>query len=186
VNTLRAAIAAEPHQTLMATPTALEVGVHSGSQGWLKIRAEVGGAGEVSASLAAASPSGEQMLKGQLPALNAYLHSEQMSVAASVAERAGIAHGVVLHDAGGTALQAGAGSANSRDSSLLQGGANQGMEGQGSRSQSDAGSAVPLQASSSSDGQTRYDTHFERQAASDAALPLSAAESSGQWLNIRV
>jgi hypothetical protein len=186
VNTLRAAIAAEPHQTLMATPTALEVGVHSGSQGWLKIRAEVGGEGEVSASLAAASPSGEQMLKGQLPALNAYLHSEQMSVTASVAERSGIAHGLVTHDAGGTALQAGTGSTNSRESSLLQGGANQGMEGQGSRSQSDAGSAAPLQATSPSDGQTRYETSFERQVASDAALPSSAAESSGQWLNVRV
>ncbi len=186
VTTLRAAIATEPHQTLVATPTALEVGVHSGSQGWLKIRAEVAGEGEVSASLAAASPSGEQMLKGQLPALNAYLHSEQMSVIASVAERTGIAHGLVLHEAGGTALQAGAGSANSRDSSLLQGGANQGMEGHGNRSQNDAGSAVPLQATSPSDGQTRYETSFERQVASDAALPSSAAESNGQWLNVRV
>jgi hypothetical protein len=186
VNTLRAAIASEPHQTLVATPNALEVGVHSVTQGWLKIRAEVGSEGEVSASLAAASPSGEQMLKGQLPALNAYLHSEQMSVTASVAERMGIVHGVIPHDASGTGLGAGTGSPNSRDSSLLQGGANQSMEGQDSRPQSDLGSAVPLHVSSPGDVQTRYEIGPDLRLVNDAGLPAAAAESSGQWLNVRV
>ena len=186
-NTLRAAISSEPHQTLVATPTSLEVGVHSGSQGWLKIRAEVGGEGAVSASLAAASPSGEQMLKGQLPALNAYLHSEQMSVTASVAERTGIAHGLFTHEAGGATLQAGRGAASGQDASLLPSGTDQSATGQGSRSQSDAGSAGPLQVIRLSEGETRYGTGSDQRVVSDAApLPSTAADSSGQWLNVTV
>jgi len=184
---LHGTLSAEPHQTLEATPTSLEVGVHSGSQGWLKIRAEVGGEGEVSASLAAASPSGEQMLKGQLPALNAYLHSEQMSVTASVAERTGIAHGAVTPNAGGATLQAGTSSSSGQHASLLHGGANQGLADHGSRSQSDAGSAVSPQAASPSDGQTHDQATFDRRGANElAALSTTAAESSGQWLNVTV
>ncbi len=185
VNTLQAAIPPESHQTLVATPTSLEVGLHSGSQGWLKIRAEIGGGGEVSASLASSSPGGEQILKGQLPALNAYLHSEQMSVTASVAERTGIANGLVSHDAVGTALHAGTGSANGGDASLLPGGANQGMDGQDGRPQSDAASVVPLQPASSSDGQTRYEASSDSRMMTGAALPSTTADS-GQWLNVRV
>jgi hypothetical protein len=161
------------------------VGVHTGSQGWLKIRAEVGGEGEVSASLAAASPSGEQMLKGQLPALNAYLHSEQMSVTASVAERTGVAHGAVTPNTG--TLQGGTSSSSGQDASLIHGGANQGLADHGSRSQSDAGSVVSPQAASPSDGQTHYEASSDRRGANDlAALSTTAAESSGQWLNVRV
>ncbi|MBB5057623.1 hypothetical protein HDF16_002329 [Granulicella aggregans] len=184
---LRTAIGSEPHQTLEATPTSLEVGVHSGTEGWLKIRAEVGGEGQVSASLAATSASGDQMLKGQLPALNAYLHSEQMSVTASVAERTGIAHGAATHDAGGAALQAGTGSSSGQNASLLHSGGNPGMAGHGSRSQGDAPGTAPVQSHSAGDGQTGFEAGYDRGAVSDtSALPSTVADSSGQWLNVRV
>jgi len=77
----------DAQRTISATPTSLEVGVRSGTEGWLRIRAEVGGEGEVKASLSAASDGGQAMLERQLPALNAYLHSEQMAVTTTVADR---------------------------------------------------------------------------------------------------
>ena len=80
-------VSSEPHKTFVATPTTLEVGLPNGTQGWLKIRAEVGNEGNVNASLSAATSAGQQSLHRQLPALNAYLHSEQVAVTTSIADR---------------------------------------------------------------------------------------------------
>jgi hypothetical protein len=68
------------HRTLLATPMALEVGVANGTQGWLKIRAEMTDSGVVNASLSSATSSGQEMLHRELPALTAYLQDERVAV----------------------------------------------------------------------------------------------------------
>jgi hypothetical protein len=68
------------HRTLLATPMALEVGVSNGTQGWLKIRAEMTDGGVVNASLSSASSAGQEMLHRELPALTAYLQEERVGV----------------------------------------------------------------------------------------------------------
>jgi hypothetical protein len=68
------------HRILTATPTTLEVGVSNGTQGWLKIRAEMSESGQVNASLSSATSAGQEMLHRELPALTAYLHQERVPV----------------------------------------------------------------------------------------------------------
>jgi hypothetical protein len=69
-----------PHAILNSSATSLEVGVASGTHGWLKIRAEMAGNGEVNASLTGSSPVAANRLRGDLPALNSYLQSEKVQV----------------------------------------------------------------------------------------------------------
>ncbi len=69
-----------PHTILSATPTALEVGVPSGTHGWLKIRAELNGAGGVNASLTGTSSASAASLRSDLPALSSYLEAEKIQV----------------------------------------------------------------------------------------------------------
>jgi hypothetical protein len=69
---------------LSATPTSLEVGIQNGTQGWLKVRAEMTDGGVVNASVSAASPAGQEMLHRELPALNAYLQEEKVAVNAVI------------------------------------------------------------------------------------------------------
>ena len=76
------------HRTLFATPTVLEVGVPNGTQGWLKIRAEMAGGGAINASLSTASPAGQEMLHRELPSLTAYLQQERITVNAVVVHEA--------------------------------------------------------------------------------------------------
>jgi hypothetical protein len=68
------------HRTLLATPMALEVGLAGGTQGWLKIRAEMTDGGVVNASLSSATSAGQEMLHRELPALTAYLQEERVAV----------------------------------------------------------------------------------------------------------
>ena len=68
------------HRTLLATPTTLEVGLANGTQGWLKIRAEMTDGGGVNASLSSATSAGQEMLHRELPALTAYLQEERVAV----------------------------------------------------------------------------------------------------------
>ena len=68
------------HRTLSASPTTLEVGVPNGTEGWLKIRAEMASGGGVNASLSAASPAGQEMLHRELPSLTAFLQQERVAV----------------------------------------------------------------------------------------------------------
>ena len=73
------------HTTLSATPTVLEVGVPGGTQGWLKIRAEIGEGGVVQASMSAATHAGQEALHRDLPAISAFLESEHVPVNLQVA-----------------------------------------------------------------------------------------------------
>lgn len=85
-NTAGAAEIGGMHRILTATPTALEVGVANGTEGWLKIRAEMTEGGQVNASLSSVTTSGQEMLHRELPALTAYLHEERVSVNAVVVQ----------------------------------------------------------------------------------------------------
>lgn len=74
----------DQHKTVMAAPTALEVGVPGGTHGWLRVRAELAGDGAVHASVSSSSTAGTEMLRRELPALTNYLHQEQVSVSSVV------------------------------------------------------------------------------------------------------
>jgi hypothetical protein len=89
------------HRMLGATPTSLEVGLANGTQGWLKIRAEMTGGGQVNASLSSATPAGQEMLHRELPALTAYLHQERVAVN-TVVVHAATAAGAAFQPSGGT------------------------------------------------------------------------------------
>jgi hypothetical protein len=69
---------------LTTTPTALEVGIQSGTHGWLKVRAEMTDVGAVNASVSSSSSAGQEMLHRELPALTAYLQEEKVVVNAVV------------------------------------------------------------------------------------------------------
>jgi hypothetical protein len=88
------------HRMLGATPTTLEVGVANGTQGWLKIRAEMTGGGVVNASLSSATSAGQEMLHRELPGLTAYLHQERVTVNTVVVHTA-TAAGAAFQPSGG-------------------------------------------------------------------------------------
>ena len=176
-------------RTISATPTSLEVGVRNGSEGWLRIRAEVGGEGEVKASLTAASEGGQVMLARQLPALNAYLHSEQMAVTTTVADRS-FAAATSSHGESAQGRESGyradgySGAGGS--GSLSQGGGAQGD------SRPEQGSAVTSVAGGSESGWTPagewvspLTTAQIAQAAAQAPSLSGEVFENGQWLNVR-
>ncbi len=68
-------------RTLAATSQVLEVGVASGTHGWLRVRAEMASGGEVSASVMASSAEAVKALHHELPGLQEYLSREQVGVA---------------------------------------------------------------------------------------------------------
>jgi hypothetical protein len=74
----------EMPRVLTAIPTALEVGIQSGTHGWLKVRAEMVDGGVVNASVSAVSSAGQEMLHRELPALTSYLQEEKVVVNALV------------------------------------------------------------------------------------------------------
>ena len=69
-----------PHTTLSSTPTTLEVGVSSGTHGWLKIRAELNASGTVDASLTGTNAAATGRLHNDLPALSSFLQDEKVAV----------------------------------------------------------------------------------------------------------
>ena len=79
-----AASVGEGHRTLEATSTSLEVGVANGTQGWLKIRAEMTDGGVVNATVSATTSAGQEMLHRELPSLTDYLQQEQIGVGSVV------------------------------------------------------------------------------------------------------
>jgi hypothetical protein len=153
------------HRTLLATPTALEVGVSNGTQGWLKIRAEMTDGGVVNASLSSASSAGQEMLHRELPALTAYLQEERVSVNTVVAP-ANAAAGTDSRFAGS---MDGNGSGQARQSSG-QGG---GDERQGSiRGTADHADHVPMYVGLNGVGE-------------DGVLSAGTYAGGGSWLNVR-
>lgn len=149
------------HRTLMATPTALEVGIADGTNGWLKIRAEMAGGG-VNATVSAASQAGQQMLHRELPSLTAYLQQEHVAV-----------NTVVVHTSvAGTEARGVAGGAEGDASGQAQ--QRDGQGGDGPQGRVDAG--------------VNYtdETPFEGLdgVGADGLLPLTYT-GGGSWLSVR-
>ncbi len=121
-------------QTLVATPKVLEIGVASDAHGWLRVRAEVDGAGEISAAVVATSAGAAEGLHRELPAISAYLAGEQVGLSSLVVHAAGsvVATQDAMYGAGAGAAGAGAesGSNQAPRSSLPQfpGGAQDGTD----------------------------------------------------------
>jgi hypothetical protein len=69
-----------PHALLNSSATSLEVGVASGTHGWVKVRAEMTGNGAVNASLTGGSSIAANRLREDLPALSSYLQAEKVQV----------------------------------------------------------------------------------------------------------
>jgi hypothetical protein len=103
------AVQASDLKTLTATPNVLEVGIASGSHGWLRVRAELGPAGEVAASVSAASAGAAEGLHKELPAISAYLAEERVGVGSLVVHA--MERGAGAQD---SAMNAGTGAAGSR------------------------------------------------------------------------
>ena len=82
-----AAYGAKGPQILSSGPAQLDIGVLDGTHGWLRIRAEMGGAGAVSASLTA-SASAHDSLRAALPEMARYLQSESVAVSTIAVHRA--------------------------------------------------------------------------------------------------
>ena len=68
------------HQILNATPRTLEVGIATGSHGWLKVRAEMTNDGRVNALMSSPSLAVQQTLHKELAPLAAFLQGEQVKV----------------------------------------------------------------------------------------------------------
>jgi hypothetical protein len=67
-------------RAMVANANVLEVGLTGGAHGWLRVRAELGHTGEVTASLVASNAGSAQSLDRQLGAMADYLKSEAVSV----------------------------------------------------------------------------------------------------------
>jgi hypothetical protein len=142
---------------LTATPTALEVGIQNGTHGWLKVRAEMADGGLVNASVSAASSSGQEMLRRELPALTAYLQQEKVAV-----------NTVVVH------TTAAAGSSTGMDSRGDQQTPQKSNEG-GKQGQ-DVGQVV----ADRTDEATGYEEVGE-----DGLSPHATYAAGGSWLSVR-
>jgi hypothetical protein len=150
------------HQTLMATPTSLEVGIANGTHGWLKIRAEMT-VGGVNASLSPATSSGQEMLHRELPSLTAYLQSERVLVNALVVQP--------------TVVPA----ANFQQ---FAGGMHDGGRGQTPHSNGQGGQQNLQDAANTVTPHLERDGTY-RDAVEDKLLPLVSYGTGGRWLNVR-
>ena len=151
------------HRTLVATQTALEVGISNGSQGWLKIRAEMAGGGGVNASLSATVPSGQAMLDRELPSLTAYLQQERVAV-----------NSVVIHAPAVSGTGSGVG-----------GGMGSGNGGQ-PQQRGDGGSANRSPGNAPSPNYVDdLGSSSVNSADANGALPLSPFAVGGSWLSVR-
>jgi hypothetical protein len=153
----------EAPQIMTATQAALEVGVQSGTHGWLKVRAEMGDSGVVNASVSAASATGQEMLHRELPALSAYLQQEKVAV-----------NSIVVHPsmAAGAEPRGSAGMAGTGDQTA-QGGHD------GAREQQHLRKAML----NFPDDATRYESVHG--ANEDGSLPLVTYAGGGSWLSVR-
>ena len=71
-------------KTLAGAPNILEVGIDSGTHGWLRVRAELGQTGEVMASVVAGSAGQAETLRREVPAMSSYLAGESVGVSSLV------------------------------------------------------------------------------------------------------
>lgn len=79
--------AGEAPRVLVSGPVRLDVGVFDGTHGWLRVRAELGAGGAVSAALTA-NAGAHESLRTALPEMAKYLQSEAVSVHRITLERA--------------------------------------------------------------------------------------------------
>ena len=154
---------------LAAAPNVLEVGLASGAHGWLRVRAELGTGGELSAQVVTASAGAAESLHRELPALAAYLASEQVGLSSLTVN----------------ATEAGAGAQDAAMSSGA-GWDGSGSDGGGSaRDGSRAGDGQATVAMSSDDG-----SGFEALAVGlggpGFGIGTLRAAGSGGWLSVRV
>lgn len=148
---------------LTTTPTALEVGIQSGTHGWLKVRAEMTDAGVVNASVSPSSSAGQEMLHRELPALTAYLQGEKVAVNA-----------IVVHAplaAGGESRSSGAG----MDS-------HGGETPQRNDERGDQQRYTSATNSDAIDATTNQSVHGVDE---DGSLPLATYAIGGGWLSVR-
>jgi len=89
----------QSHQVLASGPAQLDVGVFDGTHGWLRVRAELGADGAVSASLTA-SASAHESLRAVLPEMANYLESEAVNVSRIAIHRAAEAAPTMAPNAG--------------------------------------------------------------------------------------
>jgi hypothetical protein len=148
--------------TIVATPSTLEVGVANGTQGWLKIRAELTDTGSVKAALSSTSAAGEQMLHRELPALSGFLDQERLSVSS-----------LVVH--------------HTAESSGLFAGSDNGGGARGQQPQGDAAHPGDQRRSASAangEGGSPLEGLSEAQQQSEA-LVSAVRSSGGGWLSVR-
>ena len=160
------------HGTLAATATTLEIGMPGGTHGWLKIRAEMGSGGEVTAALSSSSPSGQAMLRRELPALSSFLQDERLTVHAVVLDKVGTGAGIAGSTQSGSSESAGDGRA------------------QQGRSQQGQWSGQNAQGEASRQGKARGWSFAEESVgyagwSGAEMLPQAMYGSGGSWLSVR-
>jgi hypothetical protein len=92
----------------VATAHVLEVGLTGGAHGWLRVRAELGETGKVTASLVASNAGAAEALNKQTGAIADYLKSAAVGVSSLVitaAEKTSGAPGTATYAGGGAAPQ---------------------------------------------------------------------------------
>ena len=152
---------ASDSKTLVATPNVLEVGIASGSHGWLRVRAELDRTGEVAASVLTGSQGVADGLHRELPAISAYLAGERVDV-----------NSLVVHAADN--------GASAQDAATSSGAEAQSGSGQ-SRQESSAGRSAK---SSSSVASALDEVDFSQ---SGLNVPATIfANGTGSWLSVRV
>jgi hypothetical protein len=152
------------HRTLLTTPTTLEVGLANGTQGWLKIRAEMSDGGGVNASLLSDSPVGQAMLHRELPALTAYLQEERVVV-----------NSVVVHPTANT---------EAKHSGGMEGGG-QGQAQQSHRQGGQDGRHEDMETISRAAGDGRREYMDLNEVGEDRLALAGTYAGSGGWLNVR-
>ena len=157
-------------RTLSATPQRLEVGVATDTHGWLRLRAEMGSGGEVTASVVASSSNAAQAFHRELPALSEYLSHEQVGVASIAVSTA-----PVISPEGGTGV-AGNGAADGagQGSSQAQPGR---QESQSSQAADEVAGPEPV---------PDFWRGGELTSASGVTLPSPLYGLGGGWVNVRV
>ena len=155
-----AGLGADEPRMLFAGTRKLEVGVDGGVHGWLRVRAELGHGGEVTASLIAPTASAAAGLGREMGALSAYLKTEALGVSSLQVTTAGRSAGMSGSEAG---ANPGSGS-STRD-----GGRN---AGSGMR-------ALGI-------GPGNRDLSSSTLEGSSAAIVAASRMGSGSWLSVRV
>lgn len=160
------------HTTLVATPNVLEVGLSSGTHGWLRVRAEMSTDGDVSASVRAASETAYDALHKDLPSMSAYLASERVGVTSLVVE----------HTPASSGSGANPGASNMANTDSGSQGAQAGS--QGGAAPGSAWNTGGVDAQVGDDAQSGLSVS-DAALSSGAALPVAAyANRSGGWLSV--